>query len=151
MGPSPRAGQRCGRGLRTGGRTGPALPPAAPAPRVAAGRNGHRVPRRPRRSTHTDGSALVEGRRSPGRPDRDRERRVTYRRAQPEPARHQEIVTMASQARVPAPAAYEISDRVPRQALVRPYQRDPHAPLVRPLRIYTLDPSVSDRVGGVAT
>ena len=46
---------------------------------------------------------------------------------------------------------YEISDRVARQALVRPYQRDPHAPLVRPLRIYTLDPSVSDRMGGVAT
>ena len=58
---------------------------------------------------------------------------------------------MASKARVQAPVAYEISDRVPRQALVRPYQRDPHAPLVRPLRIYTLDPSVSDRVGGVAT
>jgi hypothetical protein len=52
---------------------------------------------------------------------------------------------------VPAPVAYEISDRVPRQALVRPYQRDARAPLVRPLRIYTLDPSVSDRVGGVAT
>jgi len=51
----------------------------------------------------------------------------------------------------PPPTAYEISDRVPRQALVRPYQRDPHAPLIRPLRIYTLDPSVSDRVGGVAT
>ena len=27
----------------------------------------------------------------------------------------------------------------------------PRAPLVRPLRIYTLDPSVSDRMGGVAT
>ena len=34
---------------------------------------------------------------------------------------------------------------------MRPYQRDPRAPLVRPLRIYTLDPSVSDRMGGVAT
>jgi len=58
---------------------------------------------------------------------------------------------MPSKARVPPPVAYEISDRVPRQALVRPYQRDAHAPLVRPLRIYTLDPSVSDRIGGVAT
>jgi len=58
---------------------------------------------------------------------------------------------MPSKTRVPPPVAYEISDRVPRQALVRPYHRDAHAPLVRPLRIYTLDPSVSDRVGGVAT
>jgi hypothetical protein len=47
--------------------------------------------------------------------------------------------------------AYEVSDRVALQALVRPYQRDRGAPLVRPLRIYTLDPSVSDRLGGMAT
>jgi hypothetical protein len=47
--------------------------------------------------------------------------------------------------------AYEVSERFVRQALVRPYQRDAHAPLSRPLRIYTLDPSVSDRFGGVAT
>ena len=46
---------------------------------------------------------------------------------------------------------YEVSERVPRQALIRPYQREHHAPLTRPLRIYTLDPSVSDRLGGVAT
>jgi hypothetical protein len=51
----------------------------------------------------------------------------------------------------PAPTAYEISDRVARQAAVRPYERDPRAPAARPLRIYTLDPSVSDRLGGVAT
>ena len=52
----------------------------------------------------------------------------------------------------PAPVdAYAVSDRVSRQALIRPYQRDPRAPLTRPLRVYTLDPSVSDRVGGVAT
>ena len=51
----------------------------------------------------------------------------------------------------PAARAYEVSDRVPLQAAVRPYQRDRRAPLVRPLRIYTLDPSVSDRLGGVAT
>src|SRR4030095_9000794 len=44
-----------------------------------------------------------------------------------------------------------MSDRVVRRASVRPYQRDVRAPLVRPLRIYTLDPSVSDRLGGVAT
>ena len=56
-------------------------------------------------------------------------------------------------AQIPAPAtqAFEISPRVTRQALVRPYRRDGRGPLVRPLRIYTLDPSVSDRVGGVAT
>ena len=34
---------------------------------------------------------------------------------------------------------------------MRPAGRDPGAPLYRPLRIYTLDPSVSDRLGGVAT
>ena len=47
--------------------------------------------------------------------------------------------------------AYEISDRVARQASARPYRRDRHEPLGRPLRIYTRDPSVSDRLGGVAT
>ncbi len=46
---------------------------------------------------------------------------------------------------------FDVSDRVRFQASVRPYQRDVRAPLVRPLRIYTLDPSVSDRLGGVAT
>jgi hypothetical protein len=46
---------------------------------------------------------------------------------------------------------YEISPRVTQQASIRPYQRDARAPLVRPLRIYTLDPSVSDRAGGIAT
>jgi hypothetical protein len=52
-----------------------------------------------------------------------------------------------------APAAiqsFEVSDRVRFQA-VRPYTREPGAPLTRPLRIYTLDPSVSDRLGGTAT
>jgi hypothetical protein len=47
--------------------------------------------------------------------------------------------------------AFEISPRVARQALVRRYQRERDAPLTRALRIYTLDPSVSDRIGGVAT
>jgi hypothetical protein len=51
----------------------------------------------------------------------------------------------------PAPLSYEVSDRVALQASSRPYQRDPRAPVARPLRIYTLDPSVSDRLGGVAT
>jgi hypothetical protein len=51
----------------------------------------------------------------------------------------------------PETIPFEISDRAVRQALVRPYERAAGAPLVRPLRIYTLDPSVSDRVGGVAT
>src|SRR3954465_11246032 len=48
-------------------------------------------------------------------------------------------------------SAFEIDARVTRQAALRPSQRDRHAPLVRPLRVYTLDPSVSDRLGGVAT
>ena len=62
-------------------------------------------------------------------------------------------MTPAKRKRIPAPTpdAFEVSDRVGRQALVRPYQRDAKAPLYRPLRIYTLDPSVSDRVGGIAT
>ncbi len=51
----------------------------------------------------------------------------------------------------PASPLFEISSRVERQALTRPYRRPYGAPLLRPLRIYTLDPSVSHRVGGVAT
>ena len=47
--------------------------------------------------------------------------------------------------------AYEVSDRVPLQAAIRPYRRQPRDPLLRPLRIYTLDPSVSARVGGTST
>jgi hypothetical protein len=57
----------------------------------------------------------------------------------------------------PAPASqpppttpFEISDRATLQARLKPPARDPRAPLYRPLRIYTLDPSVSDRLGGVA-
>lgn len=46
---------------------------------------------------------------------------------------------------------FEVSQRVGRQALTRPFHRPPGAPLTRPLKIYTLDPSVSHRVGGVAT
>jgi hypothetical protein len=59
------------------------------------------------------------------------------------------ILHMAKKAQ--KPAAFEVSDRVARQALVRPYQREANAPFFCPLRIYTLDPSVSDRMGGVAT
>jgi hypothetical protein len=59
--------------------------------------------------------------------------------------------TKAKKAPAPAIQAYDVSDRVRFQAAVRPYQRDPRAPLSRPLRIYTLDPSVSDRMGGIAT
>src|SRR5688572_14822399 len=58
-------------------------------------------------------------------------------------------------ARKKPPAAavtpYEVSERVPLQARVRAPKRDARAPQFRPLRIYTLDPSVSDRLGGVAT
>ena len=46
---------------------------------------------------------------------------------------------------------FEVSERVARQASIQPYLRDRRAPTGRPLRIYTLDPSVSDRLGGVAT
>ena len=58
---------------------------------------------------------------------------------------------MAKKAAAAAPQLYEVSERVARQASVRPYQRERGAPLVRPLRIYTLDPSVSARLGGVVT
>lgn len=51
----------------------------------------------------------------------------------------------------PSVRAYEVSDRVAAHASVRPYHRDDRAPLVRPLRIYTQDPSLSDRLGGVAS
>lgn len=46
---------------------------------------------------------------------------------------------------------YEISPRVELQASTRPYSRSAGAPLTRPLRVFTLDPSVSSRTGGVAT
>lgn len=47
--------------------------------------------------------------------------------------------------------AYAVDPRVERQALLLPFRRDAGAPLTRPLRIYTLDPSMSRRLGGVAT
>jgi hypothetical protein len=47
--------------------------------------------------------------------------------------------------------AFEVSDRVRSHARISSFPRDRDAPLARPLRIYALDPSVSDRVGGVAT
>lgn len=53
--------------------------------------------------------------------------------------------------RSPSAPTYEVSERVAAQALTVPYRRPPGAPLTRPLRIYTLDPSVSHRIGGVAT
>ncbi len=47
--------------------------------------------------------------------------------------------------------AYEVSERVARQALTQIYRSPAGAPGARPLRIYTLDPSVSRRAGGIAT
>jgi hypothetical protein len=46
---------------------------------------------------------------------------------------------------------YEISSRVALQSRARAPKREPRSPMFRPLRIYTLDPSVSDRLGGIAT
>jgi len=51
----------------------------------------------------------------------------------------------------PAVQPYEISARVALQARLRSPRREPGGPVHRPLRIYTLDPSVSDRLGGIAT
>lgn len=61
---------------------------------------------------------------------------------------------MSTKKKPPPVKAFEVSKRVARQAKVRRYQRDRRnrrVPLTRPLRIYTLDPSISDRMGGVAT
>ncbi|MDQ2659798.1 MAG: peptidase M4, partial [Verrucomicrobiota bacterium] len=58
---------------------------------------------------------------------------------------------MKAKKAAPPVEAFEVSTRVGRQALVRRPPRDPRAPLTRPLRVYTLDPSVSDRMGGIAT
>ena len=51
----------------------------------------------------------------------------------------------------PESKAFEISPRVARQALAKPYQwrRGEDNPVSRQLWIYTLDPSLSDRQGGV--
>ena len=46
---------------------------------------------------------------------------------------------------------FEVSPRLPLLASVRAYMRGADMPVTRPLRIYTLDPSVSDRSGGMAT
>src|SRR4051812_719069 len=51
----------------------------------------------------------------------------------------------------PETLPYEISERVARQARTEPSRRVAGAPAVRPLRIFTIDPSVSYRLGGVAT
>ena len=51
----------------------------------------------------------------------------------------------------PATLPYEISERVARQARTQPARRLSGEPTARPLRIYSLDPSVSYRLGGVAT
>src|SRR5688572_26042930 len=64
------------------------------------------------------------------------------------PARKARATTRAA---TPAPPVFEIGSRVERQALTRPYEHPAGAPLYRPLRIYTLDPSVSHRIGGTAT
>ena len=59
---------------------------------------------------------------------------------------------MAKKTAAPKIQAYEIDvDRVTRQAARRQAPRDSRSPMVRPLRIFTLDPSVSDRLGGIAT
>ena len=56
-------------------------------------------------------------------------------------------------AKTPNPGTidFEVSPRLPLLATVRAFQRGLDSPIVRPLRIYTLDPSVSDRSGGIAT
>ena len=49
------------------------------------------------------------------------------------------------------PQAYEVSERVTRQALTQIYESAAGAQRARPLRIFTLDPSVSRHAGGIAT
>jgi hypothetical protein len=56
-----------------------------------------------------------------------------------------------ARAAAPKTTAFEISARVARQANMEPPGKHTGGPSVRPLRIYTLDPSVSYRLGGIAT
>ncbi len=58
---------------------------------------------------------------------------------------------MARKAHDPNIVDFEVSDRLKRVSAVRAASHDRNDPIVRPLRVYTLDPSVSDRVGGIAT
>src|SRR5262245_6719630 len=51
----------------------------------------------------------------------------------------------------PASPQFEISPRVEQQSTTAPYARRRGAAQTRPLRIFTLDPSISARTGGVAT
>jgi hypothetical protein len=51
----------------------------------------------------------------------------------------------------PTSLPYEVSPRVEMQATTQPYEHRAGAARTRPLRIFTLDPSVSQRTGGVAT
>ena len=67
------------------------------------------------------------------------------------PARkRQKKVTATKPVAVSGPQ-YEISERVGRQARTHASKAVANAPSARPLRIYSLDPSVSYRLGGVAT
>ena len=50
-----------------------------------------------------------------------------------------------------ASPAFEISERVASQAMTRAFERRAGVATTRPLRIFTLDPSVSQRLGGTAT
>lgn len=72
------------------------------------------------------------------------------------PARKKVVKGGATRRRRATPAASDIQEfaidpRVERQALLRTYERAPGAPRTRSLRIYTLDPSTSSRLGGTAT
>ena len=53
-------------------------------------------------------------------------------------------------AAAPAPEAFELGDGLDR-ALVAPYQRKPDDPLYRPLKIYSVDPSMPKLDGAVVT
>ena len=46
--------------------------------------------------------------------------------------------------------AYLVGEGVKRAALVRPYERQPGDPLLRPLHVYALDPAASRREGAMA-
>src|SRR5512141_1444714 len=59
--------------------------------------------------------------------------------------------TRASRRAASSPPLYEVSRRVEGQARTAAASAGAAAPLSRPLRIFTLDPSVSYRLGGVAT
>ena len=159
-----RASSTCSRRTRPGARcTGPTATPSRG--RAGRARRSSSTPTGRRRSRAGGPDDRRVGTTAQWRPEQGAHRAPRARRAGRDarcrPARGRGLARAAGRAAVRrggprgsdmAEEPYEISPRVALQAATRPYRfRERGAPLVRPLRIYTLDPSVSRRVGGIAT